>query len=385
MIDKASRFDVVDALRGFAILSIMLLHNIEHFDMYHLPDTLPEWIKAMDTVIWDALFFMFGGKSYAIFALLFGLTFHIQMSNRQKDGYDFGMRFLWRLLLLFGFGFINSLFYHGDILAIYALIGISLVPVRHLSNRAVLIIATILMLQPLEWGKIIYIISNPEYITPARTSYIYFGNIHQYLGDGSFTDAVIGNLTNGRTAVFFWSLEEGRYFQTASLFMLGMLLGRQQLFAETDKSKTFWLRTLLFATVIFIPLYIFVKNIPEVVADQTLHFPLTVIFKSWSNFAFMMILVSLFVLSYRHSAGVKLFGGLRWMGRMSLTNYIMQSILGSFIYYGYGLGMYLHTGATYSLLIGIALATIQMLFSRWWFTRHKMGPLENIWHRATWI
>ena len=99
MTNKTTRFEVVDALRGFAILSIMLLHNIEHFDLYHIPETLPEWIKTMDTVIWDTMFFMFGGKSYAIFALLFGLTFHIQMSNRQKEGYDFGGRFLWRLLL----------------------------------------------------------------------------------------------------------------------------------------------------------------------------------------------------------------------------------------------------------------------------------------------
>ncbi|MGD8777891.1 MAG: hypothetical protein PVH88_02900 [Ignavibacteria bacterium] len=57
------RLEVVDALRGFAIVSIMLLHNIEHFDFYFTPTNLPAWMPAVDSVIWDSLFFLFGGKS----------------------------------------------------------------------------------------------------------------------------------------------------------------------------------------------------------------------------------------------------------------------------------------------------------------------------------
>jgi len=75
------RLHVVDALRGFAIVSIMLLHNLEHFDFYFFPQNLPVWMKALDKNIWDTMFFLFSGKSYAIFALLFGLTFFIQSDN----------------------------------------------------------------------------------------------------------------------------------------------------------------------------------------------------------------------------------------------------------------------------------------------------------------
>ena len=74
---KSPRLNVVDALRGFAIMAIMLLHNIEHFDFYFFPEYLPSWLKAIDKGIWDTMFFLFGGKAYAIFALLFGLTFYI--------------------------------------------------------------------------------------------------------------------------------------------------------------------------------------------------------------------------------------------------------------------------------------------------------------------
>ena len=118
-----SRLHVVDALRGFAIISIMLLHNLEHFDFYFLPEGLPSWMVAIDKVIWDTMFFLFGGKSYAIFAFLFGLTFFIQSDNQAKRGKDFRGRFAWRLVLLLGFGILNSAFYQGDILTIYALIG----------------------------------------------------------------------------------------------------------------------------------------------------------------------------------------------------------------------------------------------------------------------
>jgi uncharacterized protein len=75
---------VIDALRGFAIVSIMLLHNIEHFDFYFLPTGLPAWLVAVDKIIWDSLFFLFGGKSYLIFAFLFGMTFYIQYHNRRR-------------------------------------------------------------------------------------------------------------------------------------------------------------------------------------------------------------------------------------------------------------------------------------------------------------
>ena len=99
----SSRLHVVDALRGFAIVSIMLLHNIEHFDFYYEPAGLPSWMVSLDKGIWDTLFFLFGGKSYAIFALLFGLTFFIQSDNQKRKGRDFRGRFAWRLLLLFMF------------------------------------------------------------------------------------------------------------------------------------------------------------------------------------------------------------------------------------------------------------------------------------------
>ena len=101
--------------------------------------------------------------------------------------------------------------------------------------------------------------------------------------------------------------------------------------------------------------------------------------------AFMFVLVSGFTLLYQSRALHKTLDVLSPFGRMSMSNYIMQSIIGSFIYYGFGLGLYKYTGATYCLFIGVVLAVLQGIFSTYWMNHHRQGPLETIWHKLTWI
>ena len=382
---KAPRIEVVDALRGFAIMSIMFLHNIEHFDYYYLPDFLPEWIKSLDKIIWETLFFLFGGKSYAIFALLFGFSFYIQNNNQERKGNDFRGRFLWRLLLLLGFGIINTIFYEGDILMIYAVLGIVLIPVCKWNDKAVFITAFILMLQPLEWIKFFYMLLHPEYVPTPNVSSHYFELMGEYLKGDSFIDHAVGNLKVGRLASIFWSWENGRFFQAPALFMFGMLIGRRKLFITSAESNLFWKKTLLFSFLLFVPLYVFQFFSLQIIGHKPMHESLSIIIKSWSNLAFMTLMVSAFVLFYQKERMQNILSGLIPFGKMSLTNYIMQSIVGSFIYYRYGLGLVEYTGATYSLLIGIVLFILQLSFCSWWLKTHKQGPLEYIWHKATWV
>lgn len=382
---KNPRIEVVDALRGFAIMSIMLLHNVEHFEYYHLPESFPDWLVALDKIVWDSLFFLFGGKSYAIFALLFGFSFYIQNDNQVKKGNDFRGRFFWRMMLLLVFGMINTAFYQGDILTLYAFLGLILIPVVNWSNKAVFITAVILMLQPLEWARCIYYALNPDYVAPPNLSNAYYESIGNFMKNGSFMDYVIGNLTLGKIASLLWSWENGRFFQAPALFMLGMLLGRKQMFTTTVENIQFWKKVLRYAIILFVPLYLLKTNIATLVTRVTMSNKLSVIFSSWSNFAFMCVIVSVFVLLYQKESVVGTLAKLIPFGKMSLTNYIMQSMIGSFIYYRYGLGLFEYTGATYCLLIGIVLFFIQLSFCTWWLKTHKQGPLEYIWHKATWI
>ncbi|NLT51981.1 MAG: DUF418 domain-containing protein [Ignavibacteria bacterium] len=385
MNSSSARLHIVDALRGFAIVSIMLLHNLEHFDYYFIPAGLPVWMQTLDSFIMDSMFFLFGGKSYAIFALLFGLTFFIQSDNQKKKGKDFRLRFAWRLALLLLFGLINSAFYEGDILMIYAALGFSLIPVAKLNNKVVFIIAAVFMFQPYEWINFVWGIQNQNAVLADPGSSVYFGNIKEYIEGNSIINTLFGNLTNGRKAIILWNWENGRFFQTISLFMLGMLAGRKSLFKISDENKKFWKTVLIVSAIAFIPLFIIKDSLGGWIESEAIKRPLLTIETTWSNLAFMFILVSGFVLLFQTKVFYRILNVFSSYGKMSLSNYIIQSIIGSFIYYGFGLGLYKYTGATYCLLIGIVLAILQGFFSSWWMKNHKQGPLETIWHKLTWI
>ncbi|HKK66735.1 MAG TPA: DUF418 domain-containing protein [Bacteroidales bacterium] len=385
MSNESKRYHVVDALRGFAIVSIMLLHNIEHFDMYYTPQGLPQWLTAIDKVVWDSMFFLFGGKSYAIFALLFGLTFFIQMHNTEKRGHDFRARFAWRLALLFLFGIINAAFFQGDILMYYAVVGLFLIPIAKLSDKTVLFIAIILILQPIEMVRMLAAIQNPGLPVHDPRSWAYFGNMPEYIPGSSLFATMKGNLTNGRIAVTLWNWENGRFVHMLALFMLGMLAGRKKLFAWNEKTRRFWSGTLIIAAIAFIPLYAIKINSGPLIESDAIRHSFNIIETSWTNLSFMLVLVSGFTLLFHTKAFRKPLNILSPIGKMSLTNYVLQSILGSFIYYGYGLGLYRHTSPAMALVIGIVLAIIMGYFCTWWTKRYRRGPLETIWHQLTWL
>lgn len=380
------RILAIDALRGFAVMGIILLHNIEHFNYYSFPEATSPLLAGLDKHLWDMLFFLFSGKAYAIFALLFGFTFYLQSHNCEKRGQDFRNRYMWRLLLLLGFGFINASFFPGEILVLYALLGFVLVPVRHLSDKTVAWIACILMLQPLEWCKVIYACFFPD-ANPQQMIYS-LTEVYPQMKESSLWELIKANLVTGQLASLNWAWCYGRVFQTASLFMAGMLLGRKGLFRLTDethgKVMHFWLRVGIAALPSAVVLYYLKDFIYSQIANPFMKASMETIWNSWYNLACMLVMVSAFLLLYWTNKG-KVQQLLVPYGKMSLTDYISQSLIGSFLYYGYGLGLHRYCGTTYSLLIGIVFFLLQLLFAHWWFRHFKRGPLETIWHKLTWI
>lgn len=382
---NSGRIQILDALRGVAIVSIMLLHSLEHFDLYFLPEGLPSWMVTLDAKIWDTLFFLFAGKSHSIFALLFGVTFAIQQTRQHEKGESFDGRFAWRMVLLLGFGILNSIFFQGDILAIYAIIGLLLIPFSKLSDKAIIIVATFLMMLPYEWVNLLYAFQHPTEKISDPVSWTYFGKMFEYIGEPSFWNSAVGNLTNGRYAVLLWNWENGRFFSIFALFLFGYILGKREIFKWNHKNEKFWTKTLIISSIAFIPLYLVQTNITSLIASDIIRRSVLTIETAWTNFAFMMILVSGLTLLYHKTKMDKALNFFSPMGRMSMSNYIIQSIIGGAIFYGWGLGLYKYTGATYGFLIGLTIMFIMSRFCKWWATNHKQGPFETLWHKATWI
>lgn len=385
-IQNNTRIDVADVLRGLAVMGIILLHSIEHYNFYYFPESLPfEWMKFTDRIIWDGLFFTFSGKAYAVFALLFGFSFYIQNNNQNQKGKDFRLRFLWRLVLLFIIGQFNASFFTGEILVMYSIIGIILPVCCKLNDRTITIIATLLILQPLDWGKLIYALIDTSYTPGESLSNYYFGVAYDIQKNGTFLETLRMNLWEGQLANFTWAFEHGRIMQTAALFLFGMLIGRRQLFIYTPKHELIWLKTLGFALILFFPLYGLKNLLPEFINRPGYYEPLNLILYSLTNLSFMLVLVTGGLLTFYKVKNRSFLMRFSSYGKMSLTNYIGQSIIGSLFFYHWGFFLSPHMNHTLSFLFGILFVLLQMSFCSWWLKRHKHGPFEGLWKYLTWI
>lgn len=385
---KKPRIEVVDALRGFAVMAILLVHNLEHFifPVYPDPASQPEWLNILDQGVFTVVFSLFAGKSYAIFALLFGLTFHIQYTNEQKKGRDFGYRFLWRMVLLAGFATLNALFFPaGDVLLLFSIVAIFLFLVRKLSDKVVLILAIVLLCQPIELFHYFASLVNPTYTLPDLGVGAMYGEVATYVKNGNWGEFIWGNITLGQKASLFWAIGAGRFLQTAGLFMLGLLLGRKQRFVSSEENTRFWIKVLVIAAVLFGPIYqlkvLLLDTTDVVMVKQSIG----VIADMWQKLLFTFILIPAFVLIFQTKRFEKQTDDLRFYGRMSLTNYITQSMIGALIYFPIGLYLAPYCGYTVSLIIGFVVLFAQIKFCKWWLSSHKQGILESLWHNLTWI
>lgn len=387
-LSKTPRIELVDALRGFAVMAILLVHSLEHFiiPIYPDPADQPSWLNIFDNGVFSVIFSLFAGKAYAIFALLFGFTFYVQYTNQQQKGADFGYRFLWRLLLLVGFATLNAAFFPaGDVLLLFAVVGVVLFIVRKWSDKAVLITAIVLLLQPVEWFHYVMSLFNEAYTMPDLAVGAMYKEVAEYTKNGSFWEFISGNVTLGQKASLLWAVGAGRFWQTAGLFMLGLLIGRKQLFVTSEPNIRFWVKSLIIAAIAFAPLYQLKVELMAEAQSSIIQQTVGVVVDMWQKLAFTVVLVASFVWLYQKEVFRKLTTNLRFYGKMSMTNYISQSIMGAIIYFPFGLYLAPYCGYAASLLIGIALFVVQVYFCRMWLRSHKQGPLESLWHKLTWI
>ena len=182
-----------------------------------------------------------------------------------------------------------------------------------------------------------------------------------------------------------WNWENGRFFSILALFLLGYVMGKHNKFSNSRDNLSFWIRTLIISIFIFIPLYLLQRNMDSLIHSDIIRRSVLTIETTLTNFSFTLILISGIILMFYKT---KMHNPLLYFsrfGRMSLSNYIIQSIIGSALFYGWGFGLYQYTGATLGLLIGLILTILIGIFCKWWIMNHKQGPLETIWHKATWI
>ena len=379
------RVDVADVLRGLAVMGIILLHSIEHFNFYSYPDEAGRsaWLAFTDQAVWDGLFFMLGGKAYAVFALLFGFSYFIQYDNQRLRGHDFRLRFCWRLFLLFLFGNLNASFFTAEVLVLYALAGFALPLVCRLKDKWLFLLACVLLIQPIPLYYTLRACFDPSFVTPVLPTGDLWAATFEAQSNGTFLETLRVNLWEGQLASLAWAWDNGRVFQTIALFILGFLVGKRRLFLEENLKV--WNKVLCGALIAFFPLYGLGNMLPDFIDNASIRTPLLLIISSLYKFAFMLVLVSAVLMAYYRTNMQPLLRRIIPYGRMSLTCYVTQSMAGSLLFYHWGFSLHDDLGITASFLVGILLFLTQYAFCYWWMKRHSHGPLEYLWKRGTWL
>ena len=381
-ITKPHRIELVDAIRGFALLGICLVHFMEYFELY--------WINQDPTSLHNLIFFLFAGKAYAIFALMFGLSFFIIMDNQAKKGVDFSYRFVWRLLVLLIIGYIHTLLYLGDILSVLGIIGLSLLFVQKLSNRWLLVIASLCLLQLPFYYQLYAALRDWPGANDAPLHWSVFPAVYGALAKASFSELFVINSWDGLTAKWLFFVESGRGVQLAGLFIVGLVLGRIGFFTRIErfaKARIIALIIALAATVLFYFVESDIKQLPADIFQPKgmAKMYLEQIAASYLSTAIMAALVLSFIQLYLWQATGKYLNLLAPCGRISLSMYLIQAVVGIPLFYPAGLGGYLTLGQTNSLLIGIAFYGLLIVIAHWWVKRFYYGPVEWLWRSATYL
>ena len=379
-----SRIEIIDALRGFALAGIVIVHVVEQYTASPLPEgSMQNSIGIIDQVI-DALIAIFlRGKFFALFSILFGLSFFIQIENSKNKDINFNSYFILRMLLLLIIGYIHSLFYRGDILTIYAMIGLLLPFFQKSSPRFLLIACGILQLGLFRY--IVYGTFGLESLfgTPMMDfNAPFFAEYFNTLKNGSLWEVFKSNAWGGHVAKMDFQMGIfGRFYLTLAFFLFGMYLGKKEFFLNMSEKKPM-LKKLMWYSLGGLVLSGVVTGISFAGVDQDN--PLA----SWRamigltgadlvNFAMTLIIIAGFCLIWIKKERVKT--ALAAYGRTALSNYVFQSIIGTWIFYGFGLGQIGSMTNRWAILIAIGIIIGQMYLSKWWLKKYRYGPLEWLW------
>jgi len=388
------RLPILDVLRGFALMGILIM-NMPGFSYspWHEADGSHYWPGAVDQMAESVRDALFSGKFNSLFSVLFGLGFTIQYARMQhSDPLHADALYLRRLLVLFLLGVLHAcVFWFGDVLHVYALLGIMLLlGLRRVSDRGLLWIMAGCIVYPLVASLLRVAFMTKEF-TASRVA---LGKSFALSGDaafgaGSFIDTVRENMrVMAHEYLDLFSLwgTFGWYVAMTLTMLIGVLAGRR-LWAEripelmpTIRRLT-WVLLVVGLTLSTIATYIW----------ETHRVPGPSLIKTFAGLCYnvsrpmlMIFYVLLIVQLFQKDALKPLFKPFELAGRMPLTNYLMQTAICTALFYGWGFGLWAKVGPAWGMVLSLAIFFfIQVPWSWWWLQTHTRGPMETLWARLT--
>lgn len=361
------RIHVIDHLRGFALSAILLMHAVENFSLYHIPEDGPAWLIALDQRAMHLAFLLFFGKAHAVFALLFGVSYHIQEQSNLRRNIPHRKRMIHRMAWLFIFGGLHGLFYPGDILCLLAIFGAILVFFAGLSSRLLFILAIIMALQPLLLWKAIP--ADPSPLIASQSARI--DSMIASLSNDDFFLVLKKNIWEHRITEWMASFTSGRMFQIGAWTFMGLIAARRGYFTDLRRYVVVNMIMLCSASIGYV--------IMALTSPGT--GPWLVPITRWKEMLLVVIYITAAMLIAAYWQRLRQPSLLSAYGRMSLTNYTSQGIIGAVLFYGFGAAFYRY-GASFSLMIGVFILIAQLVFTYYWSKQSLRGPLEGLWARC---
>ena len=388
---RSGRIEAIDVLRGFTLFGIILVHMVEQYYAGQWPDQQAPTQTLADNITSGFVGIFIIGKFYMIFSFLFGLSFFIQFS-KSDSGKNFLARYTWRLIILFVIGFIHHLHYRGDILTIYAMLGLVMLVFYRLPDNYLLALAVFLVLNiPSVITRGVNVLFPTDNENP-------FGNADQEalltyyntLKSGSYVEILRANFNEfgGKMQFQMWS---GRIYITLGLFLLGIYAGRKNVFGKLQENIPLFKKAMRYALFTILGAIVFALIIfggtalLKIEMPQALQWLIGGFVSDLFNTALAVIYVSWILLLFQKEKWHRYLIYLYPVGKMGLTTYLMQTLFGTLIFFSYGLGLLGDIGAFTSLMLAIFLFAVQIVFARYWFKVFNYGPVEWLWRNLTYF
>lgn len=389
--DNKDRVQVLDVLRGFALAGILIINAMSILAVKGSTPAFTIDIPVLDRLLQDLILFFIESKFFTLFSLLFGIGFAIQIQSAERQGNAFLPRISRRMVGLLIFGLLHIvLLWDGDILVIYAITGTLLIAFRKTAFARIKKWVIGLLAVPGLLVFAIFIYTLVARLSEAGSRTFSESDI-SIAKEFANTEATQKLLQNG----FVDGISEriNTYFELAPLlfsriptvlamFLIGLYLGRSNFIrqlpekVDTLKKFRFWGLSVGFSLMLLI--VVGTKVLPPVSAlvaiieDQYLAGPILCL-----GYA------SALTLSFLRNPERKIFGFFSRVGRLALTNYLSQSLVLTFLAYGWGLGWALKLSGFQVLGICIVLYMTQVIMSGLWLSKFKYGPLEWAWRCIT--
>ena len=388
------RIMTLDVIRGFALLGI-LLANMAFFKTPAIQESgffmnsLP-----LDGGVWDVSASLFIdtfilGKFYPMFSLLFGLGFYLfyeRANSRELDGRKLFKR---RLVFLLGIGLIHLvLIWSGDILFTYAIAGFALLLFVNRTPKVILawgisLIAGMTLLLGLFVTGGNFVLQSKMGGSLQEETRAGIDEAYRVMSEGGFAEILLHRLDN--EVFLILSNSPFSALNVLGIFLIGLYMGKKGWFRDVEAHMSNWKKLRLHAgwsgiilTALFIGLTYDFLPVPYWLGSalgQGLNIT--------AGPLLMLFYVSAAVL-YLHNKQPGFFtGSLAAVGRMALTNYLLQSIIAVFLFFGYGFGLFGSVGAFAGMLTALGIYVLQVIGSRLWLQHFRQGPMEALWRKWT--